>query len=302
LQPDLTLISDLNTDARFNLYFDKIFEEDAAAEWKQLLSIIGLTSEIRLSEESTEGDVLKLALLQPSKLQKDSTTIYGKFFWRQDLEIMRRNTDLSLRLRYEISDTEDNQSLNIWRERSEQNRALRIRSSYWDRLSLEINLEWEHQNEIQENDVGAVIYESDSEIMGVKGQASYQPNSNLEFTLKSGYEKTYNSQPVYGVPQEFNLNQYHITPGVNFNFRRSFEKHGRISGDLKISYLAADTSEDEIPYTLLGNERLGTTFEWRIDSSYYFNKNVMGNLNYSATARPNETVRHLGRMEIRAYF
>jgi hypothetical protein len=71
----------------------------ANASLNQYLSVV---------ERSTTDRTLELYLLNPSLLQRNDVTVFGRVYFRQDLRLLRAVPDRDLLLRFEREDVEDN--------------------------------------------------------------------------------------------------------------------------------------------------------------------------------------------------
>jgi hypothetical protein len=105
-----------------------------------LASNVSLDQTFAVKEESTFDKAYKTYLLIPSALQRDGSTIYGITSLRQDWSLLNSYPNLSLTLRYQRDDEEENRFGGVNEERFFEQQIARIDRSISRRLSANLEL------------------------------------------------------------------------------------------------------------------------------------------------------------------
>ena len=93
---------------------------------QKLLSPVSTETFFRIDERSTEKDVKKIYLLNLGSFQQDSTTIFGRIEFRQDVHLWENNRDFSLRYRYRNRNELNNQFIAGGQDRELREHGLRL--------------------------------------------------------------------------------------------------------------------------------------------------------------------------------
>lgn len=104
--------------------------------WSWIATNVSLDQTISVKEESTFDPAWKIYLLVPSALQRNNSTLFGITSLRQDWSFLNGYKSISLNLRYQREDEEENRFESIKEERFFEQYSLRVDRSISQRLTL----------------------------------------------------------------------------------------------------------------------------------------------------------------------
>ena len=84
------------------------------------------------------------------------------------------------------------------------------------------------------------------------------------------------------------------------HFTESLRGRGRLDFSVKWSHVVSDDST--LSYELSQGVSPGDNFRWTARATLHLGKNLTGSVSYEGRSESHQTVRHLGRMEVRAFF
>lgn len=111
-------------------------DRPAGGLWSWIQSNVSLDQTLSVEEESTYDPAWKIYLLVPSALQRNNTTLFGITSLRQDWSFLNGYEGISLNLRYQRDDEEENRFEGVNEERFYEQYALRIDRSLSQLLSV----------------------------------------------------------------------------------------------------------------------------------------------------------------------
>ncbi len=110
--------------------------DPAKGLWSWVKSNVSFDQTLTVSEESTFDPAWKVYLMVPSVLQRDGSTVYGSVLIRQDWRLFEAYKSLSLTVRYERRDDEDNRFEGVREQRFFGQHLVRLSRSMSSLLTL----------------------------------------------------------------------------------------------------------------------------------------------------------------------
>ena len=287
-------VTNLETALRLKLNPDKFWRKPRSS-WQKLLTSLSSESYIRVQEETKESDVTQIYLLNLSSFQGDST-LKGSIVFNEDLYILKRNRDISFRLRYKYRDDKSNQYLDANENEDRLIVERGIRASYkvvsnlkaQSELRQKFTTRKSQQNSSRNRDINSFLINQDF---------SYRPSLNWEFGLDSeiGFEKDLIQA------RDINLQYSRFLTRINY----SILKKGRISAEYEYQDVKVikNPNNKPIPFEMARGKKEGVNQRWQLRGEYTVAENVVFTLFYSGRDDANfEKIIHTGQAEIRAYF
>ena len=248
-----------------------------------------------MQEETKDSDVTQIYLLNLGKFQGDST-LRGSIVFNEDLYILKRNRDVSFRLRYKYRDDKSNQYLDANENEDRLTIERGIRSSY--KIINEIKAQSEIRQKITKRDSKQNTSRNrDINALLINQNFSYRPNLEWEFGLDSefGFEKDL-------IPErDLNLQYTRLLGRINY----SILKKGRISSEYEYQDVKVVDNPNNlvVPFEMARGKKEGVNQRWQLRGEYTVAENVVFTLFYSGRDDANyDKVIHTGQAEIRAYF
>jgi hypothetical protein len=287
-------VTNLETALRLRLNPDKFWRKTKSS-WQKFLTVLSSESYIRLQEETKESDVAQIYMLNIDKFQGDST-LRGSIVFNEDLYILKRNRDISFRLRYKYRDDKSNQYLLPKENEDRQTIERGIRASYRIIKNIKAQSEFRQkftirsskQNTTRNRDINSFLINQDF---------SYRPSLNWEFGLDSefGFEKDV-------IPKrDINLQYARLLARINY----SILKKGRISAEYEYQDVNIIDNPNNlvVPFEMARGKKEGINQRWQLRGEYTVAENVVFTLFYNGRDDANfEKIIHTGQAEIRAYF
>jgi len=287
-------VTNLESSLRLQLDADKYWKKPKTGLQK-VLSALNSESFFRVEEETKEKNIQQIYLLNLSKFQGDST-LQGSKVFNEDLYIMRRNRDISFRLRYRYRDSKSNQYLDENENEDRLTIERGVRASYKVINNVKAQTEFRQQftyrnsqaNSSRNRDINSNILDQNF---------SYRPNLEWEFGIDSefGFEKDL-------IPtRDLNLRYTKLLSRINY----SLLKKGRITAEYEYIDVTAVNNPNKlvVPFEMALGKKEGVSKRWQLRGDYTVAENVIFTLFYSGRDDANyEKVIHTGQAEVRAYF
>ena len=259
---------------------------------EKILTPISTESFLRIDERTKEQDVAKIYLLNLSYFQQDSTTIFGRIEFRQDVHLWENSRKLSLRYRYRNRIEKNNQFIAGGQDRRVREQAVRILS----KMSKQMSVQFEYSHSEEDRLFTSVTREDRrirSNEIGI--DLVYRPNRRLELGLKS--KTSINKDIIPDPVTEANLISF--APRSNY----SLSKQGRFRGEIEWTKVFVSPKDRVIPFELADGNRIGTTLRWNFGFNYRVSRNVQASLNYFGRREPDRRkIQHIAKVEMRAFF
>jgi hypothetical protein len=257
-------------------------KEKVVSPWKNLAS----ETTLNFAEKTKTRDVWSIYLLNFSKFQGDST-LFGNILLREDLFLYRHRRDLTFRLRGEINKSLSNLYLSGGQDSKKQNLALRVRRSFNDQWSVQLDLNRQTDVRTYRNSVSSG---RDILTYGATAEPVWRPNRSWEIGMRLV------GQQDHDRVQSLKAFRYGSEPRVV----RSFTEKGR--AELRLEWHRVSTSSSSLPYEMASGDPPGDNFRWDIRVEYKLSKFMTGSLNYNGSKDAGRQAIHIGRAEVRAFF
>lgn len=225
---------------------------------------------------------------------QDDSTLQGNYLFRQDLFAFEDKPNTSLRLRYELFRSLNNQFTDGNERRTRQLGSVRLRN----RLSFEYSLENELEVRSDQKDISGntASLGADFDIISYRASTAltYRPKFYVILTNGFSYKQARDRTGSSTVKARV----FRYTPNATYSFRNK----GRLTGQVDFSRVFLDPKSGSISFELTDGNKAGWTFRWLLNGDYRVNKNVTASLSYSGRKEPSLPVIHLGTLEVRAFF
>ncbi len=281
-------VIDLKTSTRWKFNFKDALEDKNLIS--NLLRPISTETFWRVEENSREEDYKKIYLLHFSDFQNPDKTIRGSNYIQQDVYLFENDEDLSIRLRYDQSKSLDQYS------GGSEGGYKRERSM---RIKFRMVKEMTNQTEYTNNNDNALTNSSSNRSRAITGNTintdfSYRPERNIEVGFKVEAGRSTDTYPT--VPTVIDLNSQTL------RFNLSFAGTGRLRIEIERDELSANTTDNYLPFELVGSNSIGKNFYWRFNFDYRISSNLQSTISYNGRVQGKLPVVHTARAEVRAYF
>ncbi len=287
-------VTNLETALRLNLNPRKYWKKPKN-KMQKLLSVLNSESYFRVNEETKEKDVSQIYLLNLGKFQGENT-MHGNLVFNEDLYVLRRNRDVSFRLRYRYRDDKFNQFLDAKENEDRLTVEQGIRVSYKIINKLKAQSEF-RQKFVTRNSEANSTRNRDINSNLLNQNFSYRPGLKWELGLDSelGFEKDLKPE------RDINL-QY-----SRFLLRSTYSllKKGRITAEYEYQDVKMIDNPNDlvVPFEMARGKKEGINQRWQLRGEYTVADNVVFTLFYSGRDDANyKKIIHTGQAEIRAYF
>ncbi|MEW6686563.1 MAG: hypothetical protein AB1393_10220 [Candidatus Edwardsbacteria bacterium] len=290
-QGEVQPLTDLSARVKIYLTPGKFLADSS----KNILQYFQSETNLLVREKTKERDKLKVYLLNPKVFQNDTTTIIGETQLEEEITFSPKQKNFSMIVYYFRKDAEDNQYLSRHLERLEEKERLKINSTYSRTGSLEGT--FEKKEEIEKSAELGIETEIHILLLGVK--IMEKPKQFWQISLKPELKQEKTSQPAF-YPQlgTIKLLSYSLTPQLIYFLKEK----GRLELETTITQRKIKGEEKTLPIEI-GRERpVGLSANWSLNFDYRLSQYVTFSLNYSGQEKPKEKMKHLGRMELKAYF
>jgi hypothetical protein len=274
--------TDLSLNSLISLRPDELQSSDLA-EWERALST---ETEIILEEQTRKPLNLRLLLLDQSQFRGDST-ISGNLSFRQDVNLWRLSQKLALRLRYNETQSLQNQYLNGGQSRTLREGSTRVRARYF--ASWRGESEGTYSRETLHYGAGAV---PDRDINRL--EFSQVNTVVLSRLWEAGVDLAATEARDERTATQISLRE--AKPHAAF----ILVGKGRFDADA--NWVHAGSNQALIPFELGRGANRGENLRWSLRGTYQFGQNFSGSLNYTGRRDAGESTIHTGRVEVRATF
>ena len=281
-------VIDLKTSTRWHFNFKDAFDNNNLIS--SLLKPISTETFWRVQENSREEDYKKIYLLHFSAFQNPDKTIRGSNYIQQDVYLFENDQDLSIRLRYDQS-----KSLDQYSGGSERG----YKREKGIRIKFRMIKEMTNQTEFINGDDNVNSNSSSNRSRAIKSNTlntdfSYRPERNIEVGFKIQTGRSTDYYPA--TPTVIDLNSQTL------RFNLSFAGTGRLRIEFERDELSANTTENVLPFELVGANSIGKNFYWRFNFDYRISSNLQSTISYDGRSQGKLPVIHTARAEVRAYF
>ncbi len=261
----------------------------------KILSNVSGESYFRVEEETRESDLTSIYTLNLSDFQGDQT-IRGSIIYNQDLYLMRRNRDLSFRLRYRYRDDRSNQYLDPGENEDQLLIERGIRADW--RIISDLKSQTEFSQKLTTRESRSNTFRN-RDIFGwyVNQKFSYRPTDRWEFGIEPEYGREHNYVSTYPLVLWFGV----LRNRINY----SIPAKGRISAEYE--YQTVNTLDNplnlSVPYEMANGKKEGISKKWQLRAEYTVAKNIVFTLFYNGRDDASaKNIIHTGQAEIRAFF
>ncbi|MCD6379492.1 hypothetical protein J7M07_03500, partial [bacterium] len=242
-----------------------------------------------VTEKSRTDQLLRLYTLDPSLLQRDDLTLFGRNKLRQEWNFLKDVKKYNLRFVISREDEEDNRTEGVLASRFL--REFRLRAEAVPNSSF--NISWEAARGLKCSRSGnsaAQNYRVES--FSFSNTLGYRYGSNSRISLEFAYEKRDDELSMSGQRSFSARPAMNMSVGMNIN----------ISAFLKMTY--TDIEEDNgQPLFFMEN---GMRQDWNLNGRYSFGKNITLGINYTGRRekdyRDEVKIVHVFKVESRASF
>jgi len=259
------------------------------------LTNISGESYIRIDEETRESEIQSIYLLNLSRFQGDQT-IRGTIQFNQDIFLLRRNRDLSFRLRYRYLDGLTNQYLDANENENRLTEETSVRADW--RMSAALRSQTEIRTKQNSRESKANLLRNRN-IRGyfANQYLSWRPKNRWEFGLECEYGNEDNRTIQYPIRL-----WYGVLKG-----RTDYSLIGKGRASAEYRYQSVNIISNPfgftVPFEMAGGKRKGVSQTWQLRLEYTVAQNVLVTAFYNGRrdAGFDKTV-HTGQAEVRAYF
>ncbi len=242
-----------------------------------------------VEEKSSSGELMRLYLLDPSIMQRDDLTLYGKNSLRQEWSFLNDVRNFNLRFIFVREDEEDNRSQDI--SMSRYNREMQLKAEAAPGKSF--TFEWDAGTSLRETrSEGSNAQEYRVESLSAAQILGYRLRPSTRISLETGFEKR--NDGVSGAAQT----SFMGAPSLNSSVGEKIH----IASFLKFTYTAVGAGDGKPLFFL----EEGLREDWSVIGQYRFSRNVSFSTNYNGRREKDymgevKTV-HALKMECRASF
>ena len=298
---ELIPVVSLNTSIRLRLKPERLIGKGDGFTTKTLRALSSETV-LRIEEKSTEKDLKQIYLLNFQKFQNDSTTLFGKIVYQQDLYLFE-NELTNVRFRYLESQSLSQFSLGIEKKLFLE-RGIRFMTRLGQKLGFELNMAstYNRSRALSSGSSNLSSTGREYEIIGynVSPNVSYRPIQDWEIALLLSYDDRTDRQPLLlGEAKPVQANISMITLGSTYSFRGK----GRLKAEIERTSTSIENQQTgSSTYELTQGNSKGETFIWLVNFQYRLSRFITASLNYDGRSLPKGQVIHTGKAEIRAVF
>ena len=262
---------------------------------QKVLAALSSETYLRVEEETKEDDIWAIYFLNLSKFQ-GAQTIRGTIQFSEDLYIMRRNRNLSFRLRYRYDKNRLNQFLDAGENEDRAGNEWGLRTDW--RPGGRFNNQTELRRKfILRNSPANPI--RNRNIIGwyVTQKISYRPTGRIELGLEGEYGNENNRAETYPIRLWYGA--------VKGRFSYALPAKGRLSGEYNIQnvQITHNPLNLTVPFEMANGKKEGLTQTWQLRAEYNVAKNIQFTLFYTGRNEAGfDRVIHSGQAEVRAFF
>jgi len=276
----------------FRRWFGKKQQSDAGSRLKKLLWPLSSETFFRIDERSRERDVARIFLLDLSRFQQDSTTLFGNIELRQDIYLWENSRRLSFRYRFRRRSELNNQFIGGGQERDLRQHRFRVLSRLSRRFTSQVELMHSSEDRLFESptreDRRIRLVQADLDLV-------FRPKNRVELGLKAQFSRSKDLVPS----PDTRANLYSLAPRTNY----SWSNKGRFRAELQWTFVTTSPKSVLIPFELTNGNRSGTTLRWNVGFDYRMSQNVQTSFSYFGRSEPGRPrTQHIAKVEMRAFF
>jgi hypothetical protein len=261
-------------------------EEQERSSFERLLTLVTLETLARVEEETTTEDRLRIYLLDFSRFQDDSTTVFGRILLRQEITFFPSRGPFSLTARWERIDTEDNRTeldrLDLRTER----RVLRARNALGPSWTLESQGTWERESRSSSR---LRTEDYDLRLFEVREELVWQPRPASRLSARGAFAAERNEaegSSIRGL-------------GLGMAMSQSLRRQGRVQTEITWTHPTGIEGRDP---TSRFRTRDTDELEWRGSLELKLSETVTASVTYSGRRLVGVPTTHFVRAQARALF
>ncbi len=250
---------------------------------------VSLDQFFSVSEKSTTDELFRLYRLDPSLLQRDDVTLFGRNSLRQEWNFLKNVKKYNLRFVFSREDEEDNRSEGA--SASRYRRELRVRA---EALSSSIfNISAEAAGEDRESrSENPTAQNYDVSTFLFSGSLGYRPRPGARYSFEMAYEKRKDELSVS------RQNSFSGKPAANISLGTDIN----LAAFFKLTYTSVEVDGGQPLFFL----QEGVRQDWNLNGNYRLGRNISLGINYNGRREKDyrEEVKtvHALKVESRAYF
>jgi hypothetical protein len=259
----------------------------ASSFWSQLGKIFSTDSFISLSGKFGGNENWTSYFLYPLNKIPDDAILSQDFTIRHDLYLLPDCRRFNFRLRWEKEEDENN-LLSLGGEKEKVIRKkLLIKSLFSPQYLFESELEDEKQTKSGGGESRYLIGGK-----AVKMNLTQKRSNALQLSLSTEYKKS--DEKIQKLRAKF----FSLSPELLW----SLFSCGRLKSQFKWTHLSSFPKEKNLPYQVSEGKRKGENYDWHFFFDYKLNQYITSSIIYSGEKVPEIKTKHIGKMEVKAYF
>jgi hypothetical protein len=288
---ELFPVIDLRSSFRLKLDPSKILTKASSNFWTGLARSISTDSYVRIDEKSEDATTSNIYLLKLGTFLNDSSTVQGFQNIRQDLFLFERNSDFSMRMRFDQIEGMNKYALSNER-RYKREQSVRIKTQPVREIGIQSELIFLTDN-VRSSDINSNRARQISSST-FKNDFSYRPERNVEVGFV--FESKSASDGQYETPLEAAINSQTLRTSI------SFPGPGRLRVELERDEVVFNSSVERFPFELTDGKPEGKSWVWRVNFNYRITSYLQATAFYLGRSESNKNVVHTARAEVRAFF
>lgn len=259
---ELIPVVSVNTRLRSRFEPGNLFDNPA---WNH----VSLSSALEIREQNQGGSIADILLLNLSEFLDDETTLEGRIFWQQELQLFRPNRDVDLRIRYDQLTGKNQRATGL-----EEIRNKTLKSDFSYRLGqftqAGVELTYSEQELLNER-LSTRAYQIRS--YEAEPFVRYSFSRSLQTTTGLRYGRKRDVLPSDPVL----LTQYRVYSDVRWFYRGQFQTNARVEWRQN----RADGQSSSLGlFELTDGAGLGNTWQWSLQGTYRISSYLRANINY----------------------
>jgi len=287
-------ITNLLTSLRLDIDPSKYWSRPATLTEKILSQLVS-ESFFRIEEETRNRNLADLYFLNFSRFQT-AETIQGNMTFNQDLYIMKRNRELSFRLRYRYRDYLLNQFLDAGDNEDGLTTEQGVRAEYGIVSGLRAQTEFRARKTFRHSNASPSRNRDITSSL-LNQNLSWRPDAQWEFGIESeGGDEIDNAGS-----KDLKVRYLRILCRSSY----ALLQRGRITADFDYQQVKVlnNPTGAPIPYEMARGKKAGINKSWILRAEYTLTENVLFTLTYSGRDDADfDRIVHNGQAEVRAYF
>jgi hypothetical protein len=261
-------------------------ESQERSSLERILTLVTSETLARVEEETTASDRRRIYLLDFSRFQDDSTTVFGTILLREEITLFPSRGPFSLTARWERIDTKDNRTeldrLDLRTER----RVLRARNALGPSWTLESQGTWERESR---SSSALRTEDYDLRLLELREELVWQPRPASRVSGSGAFASERNEagdSAIRGLELGLGLSQ-------------SLRRQGRLQAEVQWTHPTSIEGEDP---TSRFRTRNTDELEWRGSCELKLSETVTASVTYSGRRLAGVPTSHLLRAQARALF